>query len=205
MSRCGTTRTPSPCLLLAVDILFFRAYEGRGMAGVVCLHPGHPRQSFARHRVQRRRTPGLTGALGNRFADHAAAGRALLARAKWLLIRAINQGRAEPLLGVWPGRLAAPRPPRQCFRPPRGERQPPLECLAKSCSAPCHIFALFSTGVGQKTVDNSNAKPMFTGPPTRRGPQKTAWGERNSSPFPRKASFDAIGVVLSPPKAAPKE
>jgi hypothetical protein len=43
----------------------------------------------------------------------------------------------------------------------RGERQPPLERLAKPYSAPCHVFVPFSTGVGQKTVDNPTAKPTI--------------------------------------------
>jgi hypothetical protein len=74
----------------------------------------------------------------------------------------------------------------------------------KTYSAPCHVFALFSTGVGQKTVDNSNPKPTIYGTADKARPSKDGVAERNSSPFPRKTSFDAIGVVLLPPKAAPK-
>jgi hypothetical protein len=53
------------------------------------------------------------------------------------------------------GAIGCAPAPSPVLSAPRGERQPPLECLAKPCSAPCHVFALFSTGVGQKTVDNS--------------------------------------------------
>ena len=100
-----------------------------------------------------------------------------VALAKWLLIRAINDGR-RTIVGAWPGRLAAPGPLASAFGPPRGERQSPLERLAKPCSAPCHVFAPFSTGVGQKTVDKSNAKPTIYRTVGKARSSKDAVGER---------------------------
>jgi hypothetical protein len=81
------------------------------------------------------------------------------------------------------GAIGCAPAPSPVLSAPRGERQPPLECLAKPCSAPCHVFALFSTGVGQKTVDNSNAKPTIYGTADKARPSKDGVAERNSSPF----------------------
>jgi hypothetical protein len=54
-------------------------------------------------------------------------------------------------------------------------------------------------------VDNSNAKPTIYGTVGKARSSKDAVGERNSSPFPSKASFRPERPVRSSPKATPKK
>jgi hypothetical protein len=103
------------------------------------------------------------------------------------------------------GAIGCAPAPSPVLSAPRGERQPPLECLAKPCSAPCHVFAPFSTGVGQKIVDNSNAKPTIYETADKARRSKTPSGSGIRLPFPSKALFAVVDGVRSPPKAASKE
>lgn len=67
----------------------------------------------------------------------------------------------------------------------------------KTLFSACHVFALFSTGVGQKTVDNSNATPKIYGTAHKARPSKDGGGSEIR--HPSRARF-LIGVVLLPPK-----